>query len=107
VPGRLVETAQGGDDSHRSRIATKMGFDAYGVTSDAPDPVAHAINCMLDHMHVIDQRMQVMCESLKKVSKEQLELDLPLIESCEIASTAEELLKIQPEEQVSEPETGK
>ncbi len=104
VPGRLVETTKVEDDSHRSRIATKMGFDAYGATSDAPDPVAHAINCMLDHMHVVDQRMQAMCESLKQVSKEQPDLDLPLIESCEIASTAEELQKIQSEDKSVEPE---
>ena len=106
VPGRMIN--QGGDrEANREAMARKIGFDAYGATRDAPDPVAHAINCMLDHMHVIDQRMQAMCESLKQVGKEQPDLDLPLIESCEIASTAEELLKIEAGEQVSEPETGK
>ena len=75
-----------------------MGFDAYGATSDAPDPVAHAINCMLDHIHLIDQRMQVMCETLKRVSDEQPDLDLPRFEHCEIASTAEELLKLRSSE---------
>ena len=95
VPGRFVEPPRQIDDSHRHRMAKKMGFDAYGATRDAPDPVAHAINCMLDHMHLIDERMQVMCEGFKKVSGEHPELDLPLIESCEIASTAEELLRTQ------------
>ena len=94
VPGRMVEPRSGNGEAHRERIAQKMGFDAYGVTSDAPDPVAHAINCMLDHIHVMDQRMELMCQSLRKLSEEQPELELPPLESCEIASTAEELLRI-------------
>ena len=97
VPGRLITVGSHQDHAHRSKIADKMGFDAYGATSDAPDPVAHAINCMLDHIHVMDQRMQSMCQVLKKVSEEQPDLDIPEMESCEIASTAEELLKIQPD----------
>ena len=97
VPGRLVDPTKGkGDQARRHRMAEKMGFDAYGVTQDAPDPVAHAINCMLDHIHVMDQRMQAMCEEIKRITGEQPELDLPGLEACEIASTAEELLKIQP-----------
>jgi serine O-acetyltransferase len=93
VPGRLItpDSQEGG--SHRKKIADKMGFDAYGATQDAPDPVAHAINCMLDHIHVMDQRMQSMCEVLKQMGSEELETDLPSLDSCEIASTAEEILK--------------
>ncbi len=97
VPGRLVDSSLTEDNPHRSKIAKKMGFDAYGATSDAPDPVAHAINCMLDHIHVMDQRMQQMCEVMKQVSEDQPDLDLPDLDACEIASTAEELLKIQPD----------
>jgi len=95
VPGRLIEASSATTTSRRSATAEKMGFDAYGATSDAPDPVAHAINCMLDHIHIMDQRMQTMCRILKRVSEEQPDLDIPEIDSCEIASTAEELLKIQ------------
>lgn len=94
VPARLIE-ASSAALSRRSATAEKMGFDAYGATSDAPDPVAHAINCMLDHIHVMDRRMQTMCEIIRRVSEEQADLEVPEIDSCEIASTAEELLKIQ------------
>jgi len=94
VPGRLIGPKVE-ETSHRKAIADKMGFDAYGATRDAPDPVAHAINCMLDHIHVLDQRMQKMCEQLKRLGTDQPELELPSIDSCEIASTAEELLKIR------------
>ncbi len=98
VPGRLVGVS-GGAAAHREQIADKLGFDAYGVTQDAPDPVAHAINCMLDHIHVMDRRMQSMCEALKRLGAEPEEgqegWSLPEIEACELASTAEELLKIR------------
>jgi len=75
-----------------------MGFDAYGATRDAPDPVAHAINCMLDHIHVMDKRMQTMCESLRQLGMEIKVADLPDIGSCEIVSTEEELRRSQPAE---------
>ncbi len=96
VPGRLVEqkaTVTGAD--HREQMAKKMGFDAYGATSDAPDPVAHAINCMLDHMHVIDKKMKMMCEKMQEMGIDADSDDIPELGSCEILSTAEEMLKLK------------
>jgi serine O-acetyltransferase len=95
VPGRLIEP---GERGHRAAIAKKMGFDAYGATRDAPDPVAHAINCMLDHIHLMDKRMQAMCESLRQLGTEVNVPDLPQLGPCEILSTEEELHRLQPEE---------
>lgn len=97
VPGRLIQTPSEQESSHRTRMAEKMGFDAYGATADAPDPVADAINRMLDHMHLMDQQMQTLCESLQRLNGNQPDLEIPEIESCELVSTAEELLKIQAE----------
>jgi serine O-acetyltransferase len=98
VPGRLINQTRSGANGHREAIAKKIGFDAYGATKDAPDPVAHAINCMLDHIHVMDKKMQSMCEALKKMGIEEDEESLPGLESCEIVSTAEELLKLDDDE---------
>jgi serine O-acetyltransferase len=98
VPGRLIERPVDDASGHREAIAKKMGFDAYGATRDAPDPVAHAINCMLDHIHVMDKRMQTMCESLRQLGMEIKVADLPDIGSCEIVSTEEELRRSQPAE---------
>lgn len=97
VPGKLINQTAAGDNQHREAIAKKIGFDAYGATKDAPDPVAHAINCMLDHMHVMDKKMQGMCEALRRLGVEEDENALPDLESCEIVSTAEELLKLDQE----------
>ena len=98
VPGRLIERPVEGGPEHREAIAKKMGFDAYGATRDAPDPVAHAINCMLDHIHVMDKRMQTMCEALRQLGMGSKIADLPEIASCEIVSTEEELHRLQPAE---------
>lgn len=93
VPGRLIEGSR--PTEHRERVANKMGFDAYGATSDASDPVAHAINCMLDHIHVMDHRMEKMCEAMRQMGFEPDDEALPDLESCEIVSTVEELRKFQ------------
>jgi serine O-acetyltransferase len=94
VPGKLITPNRQEVSGHREKIAKKIGFDAYGATKDATDPVAHAINCMLDHMHVMDNRMQSMCEALKRLGLEEDDSRLPGLDSCEIISTADELKKL-------------
>jgi serine O-acetyltransferase len=94
VPGKLITQREPDTDGHREAIAKKIGFDAYGATKDAPDPVAQAINCMLDHMHVMDKKMQSMCEALKSMGVEEVDGIMPDLDSCEIISTAEELQKL-------------
>jgi serine O-acetyltransferase len=94
VPGKLITPRREEQNGHREAIAKKIGFDAYGATKDATDPVAHAINCMLDHMHVMDNKMQTMCEAMKRLGVTDENGELPSLESCEIISTAEELQKL-------------
>ncbi|WP_456379236.1 serine O-acetyltransferase [Thiolapillus sp.] len=94
IPGRLVERRTAQDTAHREKLAQKMGFDAYGATEDAPDPVANAINCMLDHVHVLESKMSRMCEVLKSMGYTEEEVDLPELSSCEIVSTADELNRL-------------
>ena len=96
VPGRLIQPKKEQNDVHRKVIAEKMGFDAYGVSKDAPDPVAHAINCMLDHIHVMDTRMEKMCKALKTMDIVD-DITAENLDSCEIVSTAEELTRLEEE----------
>ena len=86
VPGRTVGVTSQEKDQKRHDMARKMGFDAYGVTKDAPDPVAHAINCILDHTHAVDKKIEAMCAALKTMNAEFKDIQLPEIESCEIES---------------------
>lgn len=93
VPGRTVTSAAAGaaiKQQQRHKMAEKMGFDAYGVTSDAPDPVAHAINCILDHSHATDKKIEKMCQIIKGLDESFRDIELPELEPCEIGSMAEE-----------------
>ena len=89
VPGRIVEHKK--DDKHqqRAKTAEKIGFSAYGATQDAPDPVATAINCMLDHIHVMDEKMETMCAALKALGSELDDLHMPELPDLDIHTDAE------------------
>lgn len=69
IPGRVV-TPRKQQEKHREEIAEKLGFDAYGATQDMPDPVANAVNRMLDHIHLMDQRMDKLCQELQRLGGE-------------------------------------
>jgi serine O-acetyltransferase len=48
-------------------------------------------------MHVMDKKMQSMCEAMKQMGVEETDEELPALDSCEIISTAEELQKLDEE----------
>jgi serine O-acetyltransferase len=67
VPGHVVERpATGEDRERRAATARRIGFDAYGATKDAPDPVANAVNLILDHVHILDQRIEALSQILEQ-----------------------------------------
>jgi serine O-acetyltransferase len=76
IPGRIVVRRDDVRAQQREAMARRIGFDAYGQTRDVTDPVAHAIDCMLDHMHLVDKKMKMLSEALAK-SGIQVNLDLP------------------------------
>ncbi|HET8707712.1 MAG TPA: serine O-acetyltransferase, partial [Pseudomonadales bacterium] len=57
------------DEEEAKRIATaqKIGFEAYGMTPDMPDPVARSIKALLDHIQAQDARLDEMCKALSKL----------------------------------------
>ena len=59
VPGQIVEDKA--TRERRQKVAEKLGFDAYGVSQEMPDPTANALHALLDHMHQMEQQI----ESLK------------------------------------------
>jgi len=85
VPGRMVAKPHP-EHEKRQKMASKMGFDAYGSTKDMPDPVANAVNRMLDHMHVVDERQEQMCKALKSMGAAMDDVKLPEIDSCKLDS---------------------
>jgi serine O-acetyltransferase len=51
IPGRIIEP---GREEERQRAAEKLGFSAYGISSDTNDPMVKAIHGLLDHVVNID-----------------------------------------------------
>ena len=55
------------EQQKREILAKKMGFDAYGATQDMPDPVANAVNRMLDHIHLMEERTDCLCAEVQRL----------------------------------------
>jgi serine O-acetyltransferase len=69
IPAREVRRKQSAVEQQRRQTASKIGFDAYGVTEDMPDPMAEAVNQLLDHIHETDKRFEEMRCALKKLGE--------------------------------------
>ncbi|MEQ5833503.1 serine O-acetyltransferase [Marinobacter sp. NFXS9] len=81
IPGRvIVKRDSEAEKDKRREMEQRMGFDAYGVTEEMPDPVARAVRSLLDHMHVVDERIESMCKALQRVDKEYRNGALPAID---------------------------
>jgi len=83
IPGRVVQKRTA-DDRVREETARKIGFDAYGQRGEMPDPVAQAINQLLDHIRVQDLRTEALCEALQQMGTQMPEVKMPDINPCEI-----------------------
>jgi len=85
IPGRVIGPKKQDTKSQlREAMAKKIGFDAYGQSPEMPDPVAQAIDLMLDHMHVVDNKMKILSSALEKagikVNLEMPQLDVSNLE---------------------------
>jgi len=90
VPGRIVPRKATEEDLRRRQIAAKIGFDAYGTTPDMPDPVANAINLMLDHIHGLDKRVEELCATVRDLGGRLEDSELPELDDCELDSSAKQ-----------------
>lgn len=58
IPGRIVIAKDDANSEKRRVMAEKIGFDAYGQHhGQLPDPVTQALDRILDHLHVVDERL--------------------------------------------------
>lgn len=68
-----------------NEMAYKMGFNAYGMTAnDMPDPIAHAINRMLDHIQVLDTQIATLQTAINKAGINCTETPIGTLNGCEI-----------------------
>lgn len=84
IPGRVVKKSTVELSPQHVAMAEKLGFDAYGLTKDTPDPVAHAINCILDHVHGMDAKMDKICGAIKELGGEIQDIPIPALDADEI-----------------------
>lgn len=85
IPGRVIVKSDDEREAKRQAIAEKLGFDAYGVSQDMPDPVARAIGQLLDHLHAVDGRLEGMCGALKSLGSDYCAKDLPQLRNEDFA----------------------
>lgn len=82
IPGRIVRKRDDENDeveARRRAMAEKIGFDAYGMTPDMPDPIANSIHSMLDHMQVVDEKINGMCRAMKEAGINICDQQLPTL----------------------------
>ncbi|WP_263322519.1 serine O-acetyltransferase [Endozoicomonas sp. Mp262] len=89
IPGRVVKKRVS-EDERLQAMAEKMGFDAYAVTSEMPDPTAHAISAMLNHLQEVDSRIEVLCKTLKEQGVDCKVGPLPELKEEDFAAVKEE-----------------
>lgn len=105
VPGRIMIEGGDNDAALRREIARKLGFDAYGATPDLPDPEAHAINQMLDHIQALDHTIRHLCKALREAGIDPGEVCLDELKDCQLRSAASKNGWLpHPSENVSVPE---
>jgi serine O-acetyltransferase len=77
IPGRIIERPSEAEQKLRQDIADK--FDAYGMSSDLPDPVAKSLSAILDHMHAVDQKLHCMAAKMKELDASYVDENLPAL----------------------------
>ncbi|RWU25455.1 serine O-acetyltransferase [Pseudomonas alkylphenolica] len=85
IPGRIIVKTDVEVEARRKAMAEKIGFDAYGVSEDMPDPVARAIGQLLDHLQAVDGRLEDMCGALKNLGSDYCAKELPALREEDFA----------------------
>lgn len=84
IPAHIVDAQAKQKKAQRDEMAQKIGFDAYGATSDMPDPIANAINLMLDHIHQLDKQIADMQQVLSDAGIDCRREAVSALHDCEI-----------------------
>ncbi|RHW77461.1 serine O-acetyltransferase [Colwellia sp. RSH04] len=78
IPGRIVpDKKEKEEHDKREQVAKQYGFDAYAVSADNPDPVAKAIGRLIDHVHLMDNRVTDLCKEINAMGGDVCSKDLP------------------------------
>lgn len=83
VPGRVVVKLSE-DEKQKQKLAQSVGFDAYGTSSETMDPVATAIHGLIEHIHVLDKRVEQMASTIETLGGTLPSVDMPDVDQCEL-----------------------
>ncbi|MDG1731661.1 MAG: serine O-acetyltransferase [Thalassotalea sp.] len=83
IPGRIVSNPTDPEQVKRSKMAKEFGFDAYAVSADSPDPVSKAIGRLLDHVNLLDGKLQEVTKAVNKVGGTVCEETVPPVHVTE------------------------
>lgn len=68
----------------RVEIGKPVNFNAYGASADMPDPVASAINRMLDHINSLDRQIETMQQAMNEAGINCKNPPICTLDGCEI-----------------------
>lgn len=89
IPGRIVRKADPEEDKRRKDMAERIGFDAYGMADEMPDPVARTLNNLMDHMLAVDGKINNICKSLHKLGDTSCDEALPELKASHVEPLAD------------------
>jgi serine O-acetyltransferase len=89
IPGRIVRKPDPELDKRRKDIAEKIGFDAYGMADEMPDPIARSVNNLMDHMLAVDGKINNICKSLHKLGDTSCDEAMPELKASHVESLAD------------------
>lgn len=104
IPGRIVKKATPEEDERRKAMAEKIGFEAYGVADEMPDPIARSIHNLMDHMHAVDGKIDHICKALEDLGDSSCSEALPELKTEEFESLSEQPSNDTASEEKKQPE---
>jgi serine O-acetyltransferase len=87
IPGRVILAKEELPNDKRHAIAKKYGFDAYAISDENPDPVASALGLMLEHVHLMDTKVEEMCKVIQSLGGDVCTESLPKLNAEDFADT--------------------
>ncbi len=91
VPGRIIlskpKKEESSEQNTRHEIAKKYGFDAYAVSTDNPDPTANALGIMLEHVHLMDKKVEELCKVIQTLGGDVCIENIPRLQAEDFEST--------------------
>ncbi|MDP2902456.1 MAG: serine O-acetyltransferase [Methylovulum sp.] len=90
IPGHIVDPKTKKPTIGLDEVSGKMDFDPYGLTADMPDPIAYAINRMLDHINTLDKQIETMQKAINDAGIKCQETPICTLDGCEIGDSYKE-----------------